>query len=91
MRPTEDAICPETLLFASAAFISTRQSFLASAANVVVRLREMGINTSATLRWYGLKDFETTPVQSALRVSPHYYNTEREVESAAAAIADFLR
>ncbi len=60
------------------------------ATEVSNRLRAQGINTSATLRWYGLKDFESTTVQSALRISPHYYNTEAEVESAIIALEQIL-
>jgi selenocysteine lyase/cysteine desulfurase len=60
------------------------------ASDVVGELLEMGINTSATLRWYGLKDFENTAVQSALRLSPLYYNTEGEVKGAVQAISDIL-
>ena len=61
-----------------------------NAADVSRELRDSLINTSATLRWYGLKDFERTKVQSALRLSPHYYNTEAEVRAAAHAIESLL-
>ena len=61
-----------------------------NAADVAANLRKQGINTSATLRWYGLKDFEHTTVESALRLSPHYYNTEEEVEAAVSAIAHLM-
>ncbi len=61
-----------------------------SAGNLAGKLRKQRINTSATLRWYGLKAFEGTNMQSALRVSPHYYNTEEEVEAAVTAIANLI-
>ena len=54
-------------------------------------LRGRGINTSATLRWYGLRAFEGTDVESALRLSPHYYNTDEELDRAVDAIAELLR
>lgn len=62
-----------------------------NAQEVSRELRESMINTSATLRWYGLKDFENTKVQSALRMSPHYYNTESEVRMVVSAIASLLQ
>jgi selenocysteine lyase/cysteine desulfurase len=58
---------------------------------VMQQLRGRGINTSATLRWYGLRAFAGTNVESALRVSPHYYNTDDELDRAVAAIAGLLR
>jgi selenocysteine lyase/cysteine desulfurase len=51
---------------------------------VMLRLREQGINTSAADREDG------SPV-SALRVSPHYYNTREEVDRLLSAIAGILR
>jgi selenocysteine lyase/cysteine desulfurase len=53
-------------------------------------LRARAINTSATLRWYGLRAFEGTPVESALRLSPHYYNTEAEVDAVVAALSELV-
>jgi selenocysteine lyase/cysteine desulfurase len=58
------------------------------APSAVAILRERGINTSASLGWYGLYDFAEKGVDSALRLSPHYYNTEAEVDSAIAAIGE---
>jgi selenocysteine lyase/cysteine desulfurase len=43
-------------------------------------LRTRGINTSASLRAYAVIDMDEKRVASALRLSPHYYNTESEVE-----------
>lgn len=56
------------------------------AQSVVERLRGQAINTSATLRWYGLLSFAASDVDTAVRLSPHYYNTESEVELVAGAI-----
>jgi selenocysteine lyase/cysteine desulfurase len=43
-------------------------------------LRTRGINTSASLRAYAVIDMDEKRVSSALRLSPHYYNTEEEIE-----------
>jgi len=61
------------------------------ARHVVRALGEQGINTSATLQWYGLLDLGERGVESALRVSPHYYNTTAEVDALAAALAEIAR
>lgn len=51
------------------------------ASDLVTELSRRNINTTASLRWYGLIDFTTKGTTSALRLSPHYYNTEEEIES----------
>jgi selenocysteine lyase/cysteine desulfurase len=61
------------------------------AGEVMQQLRARGTNTSATLRWYGLRSFEGSDVESALRLSPHYYNTDAELDGAVAALAQLLR
>src|SRR5258706_637889 len=43
-------------------------------------LRTRGINTSASLRAYAVIDMDEKRAASALRLSPHYYNTEEEIE-----------
>jgi selenocysteine lyase/cysteine desulfurase len=48
---------------------------------IVHALREKGINTSALDRASGVIDFDEKGVEGALRVSPHYYNTEDEIEA----------
>jgi selenocysteine lyase/cysteine desulfurase len=50
------------------------------ARELVVQLREQAIATSATLRDYAVIDMDTKNARSALRVSPHYYNTRRDVD-----------
>ena len=51
-------------------------------ATLVERLRAQGINTSALDRSSAVLDFDDKGVQGALRLSPHYYNTEGEVDLA---------
>lgn len=58
---------------------------------VVARLRERGINTSASLRAYALLDMEAKQATSAVRLSPHYYNTPEEIDTAVAAIEEIVR
>jgi selenocysteine lyase/cysteine desulfurase len=43
-------------------------------------LRRRGINSSASLREYAVIDMDEKRAASALRLSPHYYNTEEEVD-----------
>ena len=66
-------------------------SFADRDARTIVRdLRSRGINTAASLRWYGLLDFPEKQVDSALRISPHYYNTEEEVDTVIDTISEHL-
>jgi len=55
---------------------------------VVSRLRERGINANASLRAYALLDMDDKRVTSAVRLSPHYYNTVQEVDTAIDALAE---
>ncbi len=50
-------------------------------------LEQRGINTSVSTRAYAVIDFEAKGVEWALRLSPHYYNTEQEIETAAETVA----
>lgn len=59
------------------------------AAAVVERLREQAINTSATFWNYAVLDMADKQARSAVRVSPHYYNTRREIDTAVFAIEEF--
>ena len=60
-------------------------------ANDLVRaLAVRGINTTASLRWYGLIDFTQKGTSSALRLSPHYYNTEEEIISVVGALREIV-
>ena len=60
------------------------------APSIVNALRERGINTSASLGWYARYDFAEKGVASAVRFSPHYYNTEAEVDEAVAAARELM-
>jgi selenocysteine lyase/cysteine desulfurase len=59
------------------------------ARHVVKRLREEAINTSATLREWAVLDMDDKKAQSAVRLSPHYYNTETELNIAVSALEEF--
>jgi selenocysteine lyase/cysteine desulfurase len=52
------------------------------------RLRAGGINTTSTLRWFGIYDMDQKGVTSAIRISPHYFNTVAEIERAVDALAE---
>lgn len=58
---------------------------------VVRSLRQRGINTSASLRAYAVLDMDRKGAASAVRVSPHYYNTEAEIDAVVAALAEEAR
>ncbi|HKW48072.1 MAG TPA: aminotransferase class V-fold PLP-dependent enzyme [Gemmatimonadaceae bacterium] len=58
--------------------------------DLVAALSRRGINTTASLRWYGLIDFTKKGTTSALRLSPHYYNTEEEVAAALGAVHEII-
>ncbi len=51
-------------------------------------LQRRGINTAVSTRAYAVIDFDDKGVDWVLRVSPHYYNTEEEIESAVSTIAE---
>jgi selenocysteine lyase/cysteine desulfurase len=53
-------------------------------------LRARGINTSAADRDDAVIDMDEKRARSALRISPHYYNTAAEIDSAVAALAELL-
>jgi selenocysteine lyase/cysteine desulfurase len=60
-------------------------------ADTIVRaLKERRINTVSSLREFGIYDFVAKGVETAVRLSPHYYNTEAEVEAAVAVIRDLV-
>ena len=58
-----------------------------SAPQLVDALRARRINTSAVLQEYAVIDMDAKNATSALRVSPHYYNTDAELD----ALFDALR
>jgi selenocysteine lyase/cysteine desulfurase len=58
---------------------------------IVRALRERRINTNPQVRVYAVLDFDEKGVAASLRLSPHYYNTEEEIDEAAAAISELLQ
>jgi len=61
------------------------------ARTLVDELRARRINSAASLRWFGLIDFSDRAVETAIRLSPHYYNTKEEIVAAVEAIAEIAR
>jgi selenocysteine lyase/cysteine desulfurase len=53
---------------------------------LVLALRERGINTSAQTRVQAVLDFDDKGVQGALRISPHYFNTDEELAAVVGAL-----
>ncbi|MBX2897857.1 MAG: aminotransferase class V-fold PLP-dependent enzyme [Cyclobacteriaceae bacterium] len=51
------------------------------APDILNGLRAQNINTSIGYRNFALIDFDAKQVEWALRISPHYYNTELEVDT----------
>ena len=51
-------------------------------------LSERGINASISRRAYAVIDYDAKGVEWALRLSPHYYNTEDEVDDVVAAVVE---
>ena len=60
-------------------------------AELKLRLRARRINTSVSDRDDAVIDMDEKRVTSVLRFSPHYYNTDEELETAALALEDELR
>ncbi len=57
---------------------------------LVQRLRDRQINTSAQLRVYAVIDYDDKGVSASLRLSPHYYNTEGEIDTAVGVIGELV-
>lgn len=56
---------------------------------IVSRLREQAINTSATYLEWAQLDMRDKHARTAIRISPHYYNTASEIVTAVGAIEEF--
>lgn len=55
-----------------------------------VAMDARGINSALSFREFAQFDFTEKGVEWCLRLSPHYYNTEDEVDDVAAAVADLV-
>ena len=60
------------------------------ARDLVLRLREQGINTSAQSRGDALIDLDRKGAATSLRVSPHYFNTDDDIDRAARALGRLI-
>src|SRR2546428_519047 len=61
------------------------------AADLKLRLRERGVNTSSSDRDDGVLDMDEKRATTVLRFSPHYYNTEDELSAAVEVLAGLIR
>lgn len=59
-------------------------------ADVAAALRDRNINTAGQVRGYSVIDSDDKGVPASLRLSPHYYNTEDEIDVAVATICELL-
>lgn len=60
------------------------------AAALKLELRARGINTSSPEREDAVIDMDQKGATSALRISPHYYNTKEEIDTAIGALEELL-
>lgn len=58
--------------------------------DVVLALRAQRIHADAQIRAYALLDYDDKGLSASLRLSPHYYNTEEEIDRTVAAIRALL-
>ncbi len=58
---------------------------------VVEKLAEWRINSVVSLLEFGRFDFADKDVDAAIRLSPHYYNTDEEIDAAVEAVGHALR
>ena len=56
--------------------------------DVLTALRARRINANAQIRAYAVLDYDGKGVAASLRLSPHYYNTEDEIDRAVEAIRE---
>ena len=57
-------------------------------ADVKAELTARGINSSLSQREHALYDLTEKQVEACVRLSPHYYNTEREIEIVVGAVRE---
>ena len=60
-------------------------------AEIKLALRARGINTSSPEREDAVIDMDEKGARSAIRISPHYYNTAGEIDAAVEALGELLR
>ena len=58
--------------------------------DLVHALRARGINTSGQSRSDAVLDYDAKGVDGALRISPHYFNTEEELETFLGALGEIV-
>ncbi|MGZ8392009.1 MAG: aminotransferase class V-fold PLP-dependent enzyme [Gemmatimonadales bacterium] len=58
--------------------------------DIKLELRRRGINTSSPHREDAVIDMDEKGTESALRISPHYYNTKEEIDTAVAALRELV-
>ena len=58
---------------------------------LVAALRTRHVNTSAQFRSFAVFDFDEKGVAGAVRLSPHYYNTEDEIDRATDIVAELTK
>ena len=61
-----------------------------NATEIVRALAARRINVVSSLREFGIYDFEAKGVETAVRLSPHYYNTEAEIAEAVDAFGEIV-
>jgi selenocysteine lyase/cysteine desulfurase len=76
---------PQLCAIATAAFEAR------SAKDLKLALRARGINTSSPEREDAVIDMDEKQATSALRISPHYYNTREEIDTAVETLRELLR
>src|SRR5690606_23921241 len=68
----------------------TTVEFPAHDANIIVeRLRQQAINTAASFQHFALLDMREKGARTAIRISPHYYNTRHDIDAAVWALEEF--
>ena len=83
--------CGCSIAGASSAPSSPRSPGSRSATEIKLALRARGINTSSPDRDDAVIDMDEKGAGSAIRISPHYYNTAAEIDTAVEALAELLR
>jgi selenocysteine lyase/cysteine desulfurase len=75
---------PELCAIATATFIGREAN------DLKLELRARGVNTSSAEREDAVIDMDQKGATSVLRISPHYYNTKEEIDTAVEALREIL-